>query len=64
MHKIIIERGVLTRIAKDIGCSTRTVQNALRFVTEGEQPDLIRDRAINFYSGVLIKKPINIRKKS
>lgn len=56
MNKIIVDRGVQTKLAKDIGCSTRSVQNALRFVTEGEQPDLIRIKAIRDYNGVLIKR--------
>lgn len=59
MHKIYLpERGTLGKLAKDIGVTTRTVQYALKYITEGEQPDLIRERAVKYYNGVIIKRPI------
>lgn len=63
MQKIIVDYGVQKKLAKDVGCSTRSVQSALRFVTEGEQPDLIRVKAIRDYNGLLIKKPSRFNMK-
>jgi hypothetical protein len=58
MQKIYLpDKGSVTRLAKDVGVTTRTVQYALRFTTWGEQPDLIRKRAMKFYHGVLIERP-------
>ena len=65
MQKIIVDYGVQKKLAKEIGCSTRSIQSALRFVTEGEQPDLIRIKAIRDYKGILIKREnsLNFKKK-
>lgn len=64
MYKILLpERGYLQKLAKDVGVTTRTVQYALRFVSEGDQPDLIRERAIKFYGGILIKRPVKFSLK-
>lgn len=59
--KILYERGVIRRIAKRFGVTERTVLNALRFVTEGEQPNLIRKVAIKEYGCVLSNKPVSLR---
>lgn len=60
--RILYERGVIPRIAKRVGVTEATVRLALRFVTEGEQPDLIRKVAINEYGCVLQRKPIPLSK--
>jgi hypothetical protein len=57
---LLLERGSLKKLAKDVGVHTRTVQHALKFLTEGEQPDLIRNRALKFYNGVLVERPIKL----
>lgn len=58
---ILYERGVVSKLAKRFGVTERTVRSALRCVTEGEQPDLIRMVALKEYGCVLRKKPIIIR---
>lgn len=60
-HRILYEKGVIPRIAKRFGVSDNTVRYALRFVTEGDQPDLIRSTAIKEYGCVLQTKPISIK---
>lgn len=60
-HRILYEKGVIPRIAKRFGVSDNTVRYALRFVTEGEQPDLIRSTALKEYGCVLQTKPISIK---
>ena len=46
---ILYERGVIKKLAARFNVTDRTVTNAMRFVTEGEQPDLIRATAIKEY---------------
>lgn len=58
---ILYERGVIPKLAKRFGVTERTVRSALRCVTEGEQPDLIRMVALKEYGCVLRKKPIIIK---
>lgn len=60
-HRILYEKGVIPRIAKRFSVSDNTVRYALRFATEGEQPDLIRSTAIKEYGCVLQTKPITIK---
>jgi len=60
MHKISIPRGALPKIANHAGVTTRTVQSALSFATEGEQPDLIRHIAMKYYNGIVVKRPIKL----
>lgn len=60
-HRILYEKGVIRRIAKRFSVSDNTVRYALRFATEGEQPDLIRSTAIKEYGCVLQTKPITIK---
>ncbi len=61
--RILYERGVISKIAKRVGVTEATVRLALRFATEGEQPDLIRQIAIKEYGCVLQKKQIVITNK-
>lgn len=56
--KILYEKGVVPKLAKRFGVTDNTVRNALRFTTEGDQPDLIRKTALNEYGCAISKKPI------
>ena len=38
-HRILYEKGVIPQLAKRFNVSENTVRYALRFATEGEQPD-------------------------
>jgi hypothetical protein len=44
--RILIFNGDTKRLAKQFGVSTQTVRNALRFITVGDLPDMIRLEAI------------------
>ena len=56
--RILYDKGVIQKLAKHFNVSDHTVRNALRFVTEGEQPDAIRKEALKYYCCVMTKKPI------
>ena len=56
--KILYEKGVIPRLATRFSVSEQTVRSALRFATEGEQPDLIRAIAIKEYGCMISKKPM------
>lgn len=58
--KILYEKGTIPKLAKRFGVTENTVRNALRFTTEGEQPDLIRSTALKEYGCALSQKPIKI----
>lgn len=51
--RIIVPTGNVKRIAKAVGVSDQAVRNALRFITEGEQPDRIRREAMENYGGAI-----------
>ena len=55
-YKILYERGMVTKLASRLGVTEQTVRNALRFATEGEQPDLIREIALKDYGCVIQRK--------
>lgn len=57
-YKILYEKGVVSKLSSRFGVTDQTVRNALRFSTEGEQPDLIREVALKEYGCVLQKKQI------
>lgn len=59
--RILYEKGVIKKIANRVGVTEATVRLALRFATEGEQPDLIRKVALSEYGCMLQRKPINIK---
>lgn len=59
--RILYEKGVIPKLAKYFGVSEHTVRNALRFVTEGEQPEAIRNEALKNYGCALVKKPLTIK---
>ena len=61
--KILYERGTVAKLAKRFGVTEATVRLALRFATEGEQPDLIRQVALKEYGCVLQRRPIVIKMK-
>lgn len=61
-HRILYEKGVISKLAVRFNVSEHTVRNALRFSTEGDQPDLIRKVALEEYGCVLAKKPISIKR--
>lgn len=52
MQKILMKHGTAIKLANEVGVSDKTVRDALRFVTEGEQPDLIRSKAVKNYGGI------------
>lgn len=54
MQKILMKYGTITKLAIEMGVNEKTVREALRFVTEGEQPDLIRKKAVSEYGGIPI----------
>ena len=54
-HRILYEKGVIPQLAKRFNVSENTVRYALRFATEGEQPDLIRKVALEEYGCALWK---------
>lgn len=60
-HRILYEKGVIPQLAKRFNVSENTVRYALRFATEGEQPDLIRKIAIKEYGCVLNRRPITVK---
>ncbi len=57
-YKILYERGIVAKLASRLGVTEQTVRNALRFATEGEQPDLIREIALKDYGCVIQRKTI------
>lgn len=57
-YKILYEKGVVSKLSSRFGVTEQTVRNALRFSTEGNQPDLIREVALKEYGCVLQKKQI------
>lgn len=59
--RILYERGAIPKIAKRVGVTEQTVRLALRFATEGDQPDLIRKVAIDEYGCMLQKRPVNLK---
>ena len=59
--RILYEKGTIPKLAKRFGVTENTVRNALRFTTEGEQPELIRPVALKEYGCALSQKPITIR---
>lgn len=45
IRKILVERGMVQKLARLFETTPQTVRNALRYHTEGELPDRIRDEA-------------------
>ena len=61
-HRILYEKGVITQLAKPFNVSENTVRYALRFGTEGEQPDLIRKVALEEYGCALSQIQLTIKR--
>lgn len=59
-YRILYEKGVIAKLSKRFNVTEQTIRAALRFATEGEQPDLIRNIAVKEYGCVLTKKPIKV----
>ena len=55
---ILYERGVVQKLAKAFGVTPMTVRSALKFATDGDLPDRIREEALKYYNCALMKKPI------
>lgn len=57
--RIIVEHGVIAKISKDTGISTDAVGKVLKGIriTSATNFELIRNRAINFYGG-MVAKPV------
>lgn len=51
--KIIVPYGTLSRMAEAFGCQIRTVRKALNFETDSEQAQLLRNKALKEYGGML-----------
>ena len=60
-HRILYEKGVVGKLAKRYSVSVQTIRAALRFATEGELPDLIRQTCIKEYGGVVSRRPIDTK---
>lgn len=56
--RILYSRGVVPMLAKRFSVTEVTVRSALRFATEGEQPDRIREIALKEYGCKISKVPI------
>lgn len=54
--EIIVPHGAIKKIARDTSFSELTVRYALRGVTDTENANLIRKRAIEFYGGLTAKQ--------
>lgn len=54
-REIITPHGSIKKIAKDTSLSELTVRLALRGITDTANADLIRQRALKFYGGVIAK---------
>lgn len=51
--RIVVPMGNVKRIAEALGVSDQAVRNALRYITQGEQPDRIRKEALKNYGGAV-----------
>ena len=47
MARILVERGSVKKLAILFEVSEQTVRNALRYITEGEMPEKIREKALS-----------------
>ena len=50
---ILVPHGAIKRIAADTGTSAVSVRAALKGITDSRNADLVRERALRFYGGVL-----------
>lgn len=59
MARILVERGSVKKLARFFEVSEQTVRNALRYITEGEMPERIREKALSS-GGVKTRKGFNL----
>ena len=52
-RKILVPHGAIKIIAADTGTSAVSVRAALKGITDSRNADLVRERALRFYGGVL-----------
>ena len=52
-RKILVPHGAIKRIAADTGTSAVSVRAALKGITDSGNAELVRERALRFYGGVL-----------
>lgn len=50
-RKILVAHGVVEKIAKDLGFSSKTVSISLKGLDETDNQKLIRKKAMEFYGG-------------
>lgn len=55
---ILYERGVVQKIAKSFKCDDKTVRDALKFITESELSERIRQEALKYYGCILVRRPV------
>lgn len=58
MKRILVETGEKKKLAEYFNVTQQTVRNALRGLTEGEQPDKIRAEALRRGGAVVKRSPI------
>ncbi len=49
---------IIPKLCKDFGCSKGTVYYALRYVSNSEQAEKIRNKALNAYGAIETKVPV------
>jgi DeoR/GlpR family transcriptional regulator of sugar metabolism len=59
MARILVERGSVKKLATLFEVSEQTVRNALRYITEGETPERIREKALSS-GGIKTKRKFQI----
>lgn len=58
VKKIIFKSEIVAKLCKDFGCSKGAVYYALRYVSNSEQAEKIRHKALNTYGAVETKVPV------
>ena len=61
MERILVETGEKKKLAQFFNVTQQTVRNALRGLTEGEQPDRIRAEALK-RGGAKVKRKLTQKK--
>lgn len=55
-QEIEVPRGCIRKLAKSFGCTPGTASMALKFASNSEQANIIRDRALKEFGGRLVTK--------
>lgn len=58
VKKIMFKSEIVPKLCKDFGCSKGTVYYALRYVSNSEQAEKIRNKALNTYGAIETKVPV------